>query len=155
MVGWSLRRRGIVTDVVPPLSPQIARRVDQYVYGLWAYREGRLDEWVAWFAEIALAAAQHAAELTGEVAGLVWRWRSELSERRSDDTARRLIELLPALPAVDVKRAASTLRVSDRSARRALNELEGCGILEPLPPRADGPGRPCKHWVAGSLVDLL
>ena len=155
LVGWALRRRGVVTDVVPPLSPQIARRVDQYVYGLWAYREGRLDEWVAWFAEIALAAAHHAAELTEEVAGLLGRWRSELSERRSDDTARRLIELLPALPVVDVKSAASTLRVSDRSARRALNDLEERGVLESLASRADGPGRPRKHWVAGSLVDLL
>lgn len=109
LVGWSLRRRGAATAVVPPLSPQIARRVDQYVYGLWAYREDRLDDWVAWFAEMALAAAEDAASLETQVTKLVVRWRSELEGRRSDDTARRLIEVLPALPVVDVAEQRSPL----------------------------------------------
>lgn len=155
MVGWSLRRRGAATAVVPPLSPQIARRVDQYVYGLLAYREDRLDDWVAWFAAMALAAAEDAAGLETQVAKLVVRWRSELAGRRSDDTARRLIEVLPALPVVDVAGAAFALGVSDRSARRALNELEESGVLEPLPPRSEGAGRPRKNWIAGALVDLI
>jgi Fic family protein len=155
LVGWSLRRREAVTDAVPPLSPQIARRVDQYVYGLWAYRDGRIDEWVTWFADIALASAAHAADLTAKVAQLVERWRSQLAARRSDDTARRLIEVLPASPVVDVAGAASALQVSDRSARRALNDMEERGLLQPLSPRADGPGRPRKHWMAGPFVDLL
>ena len=155
LIGWLLRRRGVVTEVLPPISPQLARHVDRYVYGLWAFREGRLDEWIVWFAEIALAAADRTAALAASVSRLVERWRSEFSGRRSDDTVRRLIETLPASLVVDVSRVAAGLQVSNPSARRALHELQAHGILEPLTPRAEGPGRPRQRWVAGSLVDLL
>jgi len=155
LIGWLLRRRFVAYEVIPPLSPQIARRVDQYVYGLWAYRNGRMDEWVTWFAEVALAAADATRRVGDAVRGLVESWELEFVEHRSDDAARRLIAHLPAMPIVDVATATSAIEVSDRSVRRALLLLERHGILEPLPSSPAGPGRPRKRWIAGALADLL
>jgi Fic family protein len=155
LVGWCLRRRDVVSRAIPPLSPVIASDTDRYVYGLWAYRNGRLDEWVSWFADVCVAAAGSVAELTGRIATLLEIWRVSLADSRADDSARRLVEHLPDLPVLDVGRAMAAIGVSERSARGALTTLEGRGVLQPLPAAPDGPGRPRRRWIAGDLVDLL
>ena len=133
----------------------IARQPDRYVHGLWLYRDGQLDPWVTWFAEVCEDAAGNVVELTAAIANLQSRWQVELSDLRSHGTARRLLAELAATPVISVDRTVATLRVSDRSARSALGILEEGGILEPLEPIPQGPGRPRKMWVAGDLVDLL
>ncbi|MFV1963180.1 MAG: Fic family protein [Acidimicrobiia bacterium] len=155
LIGWCLTRRGALTRAVPPLSPVIARQPDRYVHGLWLYRDGQLDPWVTWFADVCEAAANSVDGLTAAIASLQHRWQADLSDLRSDGSARRLLAELPALPVIDTERAASTLNVSDRSARSALRILEERGVLEPLEPIPGGPGRPRKLWAAGGLVDLL
>lgn len=155
LIGWCLCRRGVLTRAVPPLSPVIARQPDRYVHGLWLYRDGQLDPWATWFAKVCEDATDSVAELTDAIADLQSRWRVELSDLRSDSTARRLLAELTATPVIDVDRAVAKLDVSDRSARSALSVLEKRGVLEPLEPIPGGPGRPRKLWVAGGLVDLL
>lgn len=155
LIGWCLRRRGVLTRAVPPLSPVIARQPDRYVHGLWLYRDGQLDPWATWFAKVCEGAADTVAELTDAIADLQSRWLVELSDLRSDSTARRLLDELTATPIIDVDRAVARLDVSDRSARSALRTLEERGVLEPLEPIPGGPGRPRKLWIAGGLLDLL
>jgi Fic family protein len=155
LIGWCLTRRGVLTRAVPPLSPVIARQPDRYVHGLWLYRDGQLDVWATWFAEVCEDAADSVAELTDAIAELQSGWQVELSDLRSDSTARRLLAELTTTPVIDVDRAGVNLDVSDRSARSALKTLEDRGILQPLETIPDGPGRPRKLWVAGGLVDLL
>ncbi len=155
LIGWCLRRRGVLTRAVPPLSPVIARQTDRYLHGLWLYRDEQLDPWATWFAEVCQTAADLVLGLTDAIADLQSRWEVELSDLRSDGTARRLLAELPATPVIDVDRAAATLDVSDRSARSALRTLEERGVLESLEPVPRGPGRPRKLWVAGALADLL
>jgi Fic family protein len=155
LVGWCLRRRGVLARAVPPISPVIARQTDLYVHGLWLYREEKLDAWVTWFAEVCETAAASVASLSIAIAEVQRDWERRLSDLRSDGTARRLLAELPALPIIDVGRAAATLEVSERSARSALTTLEERDVLEPLDPVPGGPGRPRKVWIAGALVDLL
>lgn len=155
LVGWCLRRRGVLARAVPPISPIIVRQTDRYIHGLWMYRDDQLDEWVSWFAEVCEKAAAEVEALTTAVAGVQRRWEQNLADLRADGTARRLIIELPGLPIVDVERTAATLRVSERSARSALRTLEERGVLELLDPVPEGPGRPRKLWVAGALIDLL
>lgn len=155
LIGWCLRRRGVLSRSVPPLSPVIARQTDRYVHGLWLYRTVQIDPWVIWFADVCLTAAQNVVRLTEAVADLQSQWEDELSDLRSDGSARRLLATLPATPVIDVERAAATLNISHRSARSALNILEERGVLNSLPPVPKGPGRPRKLWVAGALVDLF
>ena len=155
LIGWCLRHRRVLARAVPPLSRVIARQPDRYVHGLWLYREGRIDEWAEWFAAVCLAAAEAVAELTRGIADLQALWEERLADLRSDSAARRLAPYLPALPVIDVERAATALGVTDRSARSALDILERRGILEPMGPVARGPGRPPRLWLAGELVGLL
>lgn len=155
LVGWCLRRRGVLTRAVPPLSPVIARQPDRYVNGLWSYRAGEVEGWIGWFAAVCLDAAANVASLTDSIADIESAWEAALADIRSDGTARRLISELPAMPVLDVERVVSTLEVSERSARSALSLLQERGILEPLEPVPGGPGRPRKAWVAGAVVDLL
>ena len=155
LVGWCLRRRGVLARAVPPISPVIARQPDLYVHGLWLYRDGQLDGWVNWFADVSNTAATNVGSLTAAIAEVQDDWERALSDLRSDGGAKRLLTELSAVPIVDVERAAATLNVSERSARSALATLAERDVLQPLAPVPDGPGRPRKLWIAGAIVDLL
>ncbi|MGI8517119.1 MAG: Fic family protein [Acidimicrobiia bacterium] len=155
LIGWCLRRRRVVARAIPPISPVIARQPDRYVHGLWMYRDGKVDPWVAWFAEVCEEAARNVATLTRAVGDLQSRWEDDLSDLRIDGAARRLVAILPELPIIDVDRAAAALDVSDRSARIALKTLEERNVLKPIESLPVGPGRPRKLWLATALVDLL
>ncbi|MGI8515066.1 MAG: Fic family protein [Acidimicrobiia bacterium] len=155
LIGWCLRRRRVLARAIPPISPVIARQPDRYVRGLWMYRDGKVDPWVAWFAEVCEDAARNVATLTRAVSDLQNRWDEDLSDLRIDGAARRLLAILPALPIIDVGRASEALGVSDRSARIALRTLEERDVLKPVESTPAGPGRPRKLWLAAALVDLL
>ena len=155
LIGWCLRRRGVLTRAVPPLSPVIARQIDRYVHDLWLYRDEQPDPWATWFADVCREPADNVAGLTKAIADLRGRWEVEFSDLRSDGTARRLLAELTTTPIVDVGRVARSMDVSDRTARSALRTLEERGVLEPLEPAPSGPGRPPKLWVAGAVADLL
>lgn len=155
LIGWCLRRRGVLVRAVPPISPVIAGQPDRYVHGLWTYRDGQTNLWVAWFADVCETSADNVGRLTRAIADLQERWEEGLSDLRSDGAARRLLAILPALTVLDVERASEAVQVSHRSARVALKTLEEREVLAPLEPTPAGPGRPKKLWVATELVDLL
>jgi Fic family protein len=155
LVGWCLRRRGAADQIIPPISPILARQPDRYVHGLWLYREGRVDEWIAWFAEVCRSAARLVEEVAGAVAELQQTWRGDLSDLRSDSSALDVLELLPSTPLVSVSRVSAALRVSETAAREALETLEDRGVLTRVESTAFGRGRPRHLWVARGITDLL
>lgn len=155
LIGWVLRRRGVIDRVVPPISPVLALGRGAYLAGLTDYREERVDRWLTWFAEACLAAAAGFDELTSRAAAFVELWETRLVGVRADAAARRLLLHLPATPVLDVRSAARLAGVSQRAIRAALAVLVERGILAVARRAPSGPGRPAQLWIAQEVLGLL
>jgi len=155
LIGWMLHRRPGMS-VPPPISVAFLRDIGGYLAGLTLFRTVGPDEWVRWFARTVEHAATSTAATLATVADIVDSWPARLGGIRSGAAARRLVDLIPTHPALDVATAAGLLDVSDPAARTALETLASRGVLRPASlPANGGPGRPRHWWVAGELLDLL
>ena len=98
-----LRRRGLAPQCVPPVSVALSQRRDAYIQGLMEFREGRVTEWVTFFASATARAANlaiHYHELIGDLQDF-WRRRLRETDRpRADAAAWAIIDTLPAYPAL-------------------------------------------------------
>src|SRR5690606_5489421 len=117
------RRRGLAPHHVPPVSLLMAGDVDGYVKALTSYREDAERDWVTYFAQTTIAAADAGREFANGLASLQEQWREQAKVRR-DSTAAKVIDALPRQPVIDVKRAAELAGTSEEAARQALNTLE-------------------------------
>jgi Fic family protein len=145
-----LRRRGVATRFVPPVSIVLAARPTAYIDGLTAFREGRVAEWVGSFAGAAAAAATASIELADQVAELQARWRTRAGRPRSDSAAARLIALLPALPVLSAPTARGAIGVSQQQTLAALKSLADAGVLRQI-----SSGSYDRQYAATELFDLL
>jgi Fic family protein len=155
LIGWVLRRRGVIDRVVPPISPILADQRGAYLAGLYEYRQGAVDRWVGWFAEIAIAAAARFDELVARAEGLARSWTARLADLRADAAARRLLPHLVGTPVLDVPTAARLVGASQRAIRTALGTLAERGILSVTHRAATGPGRPGQLWIAADVLKLF
>jgi Fic family protein len=149
-----LRRRGIASSYVPPVSVMLARSKSKYIGGLTQFREkDGATRWVRQFAESAASAATLARTYLVAVQELVAKWHGMLESSanpRSDSVAWKLIDILPAHPMITAPVAASVTGGSRPSVQRAIQELEDAGILIPL-----SQGKRNQSWEAVGLLDLL
>jgi Fic family protein len=154
LVGWILcRRTGIA--VPPPLSVLIARDAGGYLSGLYEFRTGEVDRYLAWFATVLCRSAEATTAVMESLGELISTWRARLSGLRADALARRLLDLLPAHPVISSTVVVQETNVSERTARRALTELAERDILRPFAPAHRPPGRPHHWWVAAELLDAI
>jgi Fic family protein len=145
-----LRRRGLIESDLPPVSLVLAGEADRYVAGLGSWRRGDEDDWHSVFIDALFRAANGARRFAAEVAALQRRWMAEAGNPRQGSGPRRLIELLPSQPIIDVKTAAKLLGGSEERARQAIARLERAGVL-----RQASPGRRNRAWETVGLFDLL
>lgn len=145
-----LRRRGLASHYVPPISPVLASNYDTYIAGLTAYRERRDDEWCGVFARAAGLAADGARSLAGEIDRLKTRWTERAGTPRAGSAAAKLIELLPSHPVFHLKSATEFLEVSDEAARLGIDRLEKAGIVKEITKR-----RSDRVWESVGLFALL
>jgi Fic family protein len=145
-----LRRRGLATYHVPPISLVLATHADNYVRGLTAYREDRRHEWELFFARTVAIASREAAAFATKVASLQERWRSLANNPRRGSAASRLIDELPRQPVIDTATAQQMLGVSDEAVRLAVRQLEAAGVVRRL--SANGRRR---AWEAVGLYEAL
>lgn len=145
-----LRRRGVASRFVPPVSIVLAARPAAYVDGLTAFREGRLADWVGSFSGAAAAAASVSIELAVQVASLQAEWRERAGRPRSDSAAARLIGLLPALPVLSAPTARGAIGVSQQQTLAALKSLADAGVLRQI-----STGTYDRQYAAMELFDLL
>ena len=82
-------------------------------------------------------------------------WRAALAGVRADAAAFAALDVLPAHPVVNVALLARDLKISERTARNALDELQLRGVLERFPVATSARGRPRRWWVAASLLQLV
>lgn len=145
-----LRRRGLAPRSLPPVSLVLAGEADRYVAGLTSWRNGDEEDWFTRFVDAVYRAATGATEFADRVGQLQRQWLELAGDPRHGSGPRRLIELLPEKPIVDVKTATQLLGGSEERARLAILRLEEAGIL-----RQTGVGRRNRAWESVGLFDLL
>jgi Fic family protein len=128
-----LRRRGLVHNLVPPVSLVLATWSRDYVEALTATRspgpadsreayEG-LNRWIALFATAMRRAVTDAQMYEEHVQEIQQRWRSRLGRLRSGSAAELLIEALPGMPVLTAQSAASLINRSEQAVNEALHRL--------------------------------
>lgn len=145
-----LRRRGLARSYLPPVSLVLAGEADRYVAGLGSWRRGDEDDWYRVFIDALYRAAAGARHFAADVAGLQQHWLAEAGDPRRGSGPRRLIELLPSQPIIDVRTATGLLGGSPERARQAIARLEQAGVV-----RQTSAGRRNRAWESIGLFDLL
>jgi Fic family protein len=145
-----LRKRGLATRFVPPVSIVLATRPNSYVAGLVGFREGNVDSWLASFASACIQAASFSLELANAVRSLQATWRAKADGPRAGSAAARIIELLPAQPILTAMTARAALRTSHEAARLALLSLEASRVLRKI-----SSGNWDRTYAATDLFDLI
>ncbi|UUY05081.1 Fic family protein [Svornostia abyssi] len=135
-----LKRRGLVTTAVPPVSLVLATLADDYVSGLTATRyrsdpsateavEG-INRWVSLFSAATTRAVDDAQQYEDRVRALQSQWRDAVGRARSDSAVLRLIDALPGAPLVTVQSAAALIDRSIQATNEAIRRLEAAGVLQ-------------------------
>lgn len=149
-----LRRRGVATAHVPPISLVLAAARQRYLDGLTRFRADGVAEWIEQFAGAAARAARLASQYLDEVGRLADTWRRKLAASpdapRLDATAWKIIDILPAHPIITAPVAAATTARSKPQVYQALGQLETAGVLQPL-----SASHRNRAWEAAGLLDLL
>jgi Fic family protein len=145
-----LRRAGVATGYVPPISIVLAARPTSYVAGLTDFREGRINAWIESFAGACVIAARRSAELATDVADLAATWRARLGRVRSDAAASKLIDVLPAQPVVSAPTVRAAIGTSQQQALVGLKMLADAGVVRQI-----SEGTYDRQYAATDLLDLV
>ncbi len=131
LIGEMLCRGGLARAVVPPTSLALSGQRERYVDELTAWRVAAdgPDRWVTFLSEAVEAAARASQGLADDVARLKEEWHAMSAKRRSDSSARALIDHLPGTPVLSVETAAALLGKPYETARTAVASLEEDGVL--------------------------
>jgi len=145
-----LRRRGLSTRVVPPISVVLAANPARYVEGLTAYRSERGDSWITVFAEATAIGAERAGDLAASITDLREAWLRKAGQPRARSAARRIAEGLVQHPILTIKSAEAIADVSNEAARLALNRLAEADVVKQITI-----GKRNRAWAADEVFDLL
>lgn len=145
-----LRRRGVATKYVPPVSLVLGAHKDAYIAGLETFRAGGVDAWVEQFAAAVEAAAVHARTFSEQVVSLQAEWLDRAEPMRADATARAIVDHLPSAP---ITTASTVEQLTGRSRVAALNGLEHLADAGVLTRRRNQ--RKGDSWEAKELFELL
>ena len=148
-----LRRRGLATRAVVPVSTVLLADVDAYFAGLADYRAGRLDVWLARFAAATSHAASAGLRLATELGEIRAEWLEVVHPRRGSAAA-ALLDALLRQPVVDIDSlralASPDASVADKNLYRAVDRLVDAEVLTEV----SGGGRN-RVWAALDVLDLL
>jgi Fic family protein len=145
-----LRRRGEITNYIPPISLVLVGEPKNYVGGLGAYSQGKLSTWCGRFAHATARAAREAERLAEQIEAVQSEWLERLGEPRRDAAIREVISALPAQPVIDVPAAQQLTGKSHVAVGNALIQLEEAGILKKL-----SEGRWGRVWECTELLGLV
>jgi Fic family protein len=145
-----LRRRGVAPRYLPPVSLALAGEADRYIAGLTSFRNGDEDDWYTVFVDAVFRAATRSSQFAEEVASLQQAWLEQAGNPRRGSGPRRLIELLPSHPVIDVARASRLLGGTGEQARQAIARLERADVLHQITT-----GRRNRAWETVGLFELL
>ncbi len=137
-----LRRRGLAERATPPISLVLATHAKDYIARLDATRtigpptspgaHEAVNQWIAFFSAACTRAVADAEAFEKRIEVIQADWRNRLGKVRSDATALKLVEVLPAVPVVTVTGVARILKRRFPAANDAIRELVGLEILKPV-----------------------
>ncbi len=134
-----LRRRGLATRVLVPVSLVLATWASDYIDGLTAFRyrgpataraahEG-IDTWVARFAAACTRAVEDAVAFERRISSIQGAWRERLGPVREGSSLDLLVRALPGAPVFTVAAAAALLDRSFAAANEAIKRLLDAGAI--------------------------
>jgi Fic family protein len=137
-----LRRRGLATRVLPPVSLVLATWAADYVLGLNATRyrgpassaaaRDGTDLWVGRFAAACRRAVADAASFEERTRQLQESWREQLGAVRANSAIDILLRRLPGAPILTIASAATLIDRSFPAANTAITRLAEAGILRQI-----------------------
>jgi Fic family protein len=155
LVQLVLRRRGLATRVLPPVSLVLATWARDYVDGLTATRyrgpaagkdaQAGLNLWVGRFAGACKRAVKDAASFEQRIEQIQRQWRTQLGRVRKNSSADLLIKSIAGAPVLTVGGAAALIGRSYPQANAAIERLVSAGApvpdhRGPKEPRLRSPG---------------
>jgi Fic family protein len=153
LIHFILRRRGLASRFVPPISLVLATHRDDYIRGLGRYLNGGdpgLVDWLDIFGWAVHKAARHSEKLAERVVQLQGAWRQRAGRPRADSSAEAIIEALPARPIITSALAVELTGRTPQAVNAALVELEKAGVLRSI---STGPRR--RAFEAPELIQLV
>ncbi len=139
LIHFVLRRRGLATRVLPPISLVLATWANDYIAGLGATRyRGRASSsaaydgtnlWVARFAAACLRAVADANSFEERARLLQDEWRARLGRVRANSATDLLLRALPGAPVVTVSSAAASVGRTFQPVNDAIARLTDANIL--------------------------
>jgi Fic family protein len=142
LIHFILRRRGLATRVLPPVSLVLATWANDYVDGLQATRyrgpasstaaQNGIDLWVARFAAACLRAVADASDFERRSQLLQGEWRAKLGPVRANSATDLLLRALPGAPLLTVKSATGLIGRTFPAVNDAIKRLAAAGILRPI-----------------------
>jgi Fic family protein len=139
LIHMVLRRRGLATRALPPVSLVLATLSGDYIAGLQgtryrgpasslAAREG-IDAWVAEFAAAARRAVDDASCFEASARTILDQWREKLGPVRANSATDLLLRALPGAPVITATSAAALVGRSFKAVNDAVARLADAGIL--------------------------
>ena len=155
-----LRRRGLATQVLPPISLVLATWAKDYVDGLAATRyrgpakgkdaQAGLNLWAGRFSGACQRAVHDAASFEERIRQIQEEWRVRLGRVRSNSATDLLINSLPGVPVLTVAGAASLVGRSYPQANVAIERLLAAEILTQVTV-----GRPNRAFEAREIINAF
>jgi Fic family protein len=137
-----LRRRGLATRVMPPISVILATWANDYVDGLTATRyrgpatgkdaQTALNLWVGRFAGACQRSVSDAASFETRIQQIRTEWRTQLGRVRANSAADLLITAIAGAPVLTVGGAATLISRSYPQTNAAIERLVSAGILSQI-----------------------
>ena len=129
-----LRRRGVATIVIPPVSLILATQTNRYIEALTATRDvsasmDGLAQWVDLFVEATARACRDSVDFAQDVAALEAHNRALAGRIRKGSAADLLLHAIPALPVFSVKTAAAFIGRSEVAVSQGVSRLVEAGVI--------------------------
>jgi len=137
-----LRRRGLASRVLPPVSLVLATLARDYINGLTEFRyvgspnsaraSAGVNTCVASFAGACISSVADATSFESRAASLEARWRERVSPVRANSAIDRLLRRLPGVPVLTAESAATLIGRTFKPANDAIQRLVQADILRQI-----------------------
>jgi Fic family protein len=134
-----LRRRGLASRVLPPVSLVLATWANDYLTSLTATRyhgpadgedaQRGLNLWIGRFAGACVRSVQDAASFEARIQELEGEWRARLGQVRAGSATDLLLRALPGAPVLTVASAAELIGRTFPAANLAITRLLDAGVV--------------------------
>lgn len=144
-----LRRSGLTTTAILPISAGLLTDVDRYFSALKEYQRGLTEPIIAAFIDATFATATNAQQLADELIEIRQGWDEQFSAR-SDSAIWLVLDHALHSPAISSASVAGELNITPHRARAAIEQLEALGVLH-----TNSTARRNKVWLVTDVVQAI